>query len=85
MGSWCCIVWFSLFVGLLVGTEKRSSVDGVFLAHMLVLAVLALVLYLLFTVVLHNTSINTKAEKALRENAKLQEKIEQAVKKLEDK
>lgn len=72
-------------MGLLVGTEKRSSMDGVFLAHMLVLAVLALVLYLLFTVVLHNTSINTKAEKALRENAKLQEKIEQAVKKLEDK
>ena len=71
-------------MGLLVGTEKRSSVDGVFLAHMLVLAVLALVLYLLFTVVLHNTSINTKAEKALRENAKLEDKINQQLKELEN-
>lgn len=51
---------------------------------MLVLAVLALVLYLLFTVVLHNTSINTKAERALRENAKLEDKVNQQLKELEN-
>lgn len=51
---------------------------------MLVLAVLALVLYLLFTVVLHNTTINSKAEKALRENAKLESKVNQQLKELEN-
>ena len=45
-----------------MGAQKSSRPDGVFLAHMLVLAVLALVLYLMYIVVLDAMMNHKQAE-----------------------
>lgn len=68
-----------------MGTEKTSRVDGVFLAHMLVLAVLALVLYLMYIVVLDAMMIHAKAKADVARNEKLRDKVETVLKELEEK
>lgn len=69
---------------VVVGAEKASG-NGVFLAHMLVLAVLALVLYLMYVVVLDAMLIHEKSKVDLKENKKLRERVEMVLKDIEEK
>ena len=69
---------------VVVGTQKTSS-NGVFLAHMLVLAVLALVLYLMYIVVLDAMMIHAKAKADVIRNEKLRDKVETVLKEIEEK
>lgn len=70
---------------VVVGTEKASSGNGVFLAHMLVLAVLSLVLYLMYVVVLDAMMIHEKTKADVKQNQKLRERVEIVLKDLEEK
>lgn len=68
-----------------MGSQKASNGNGVFLAHMLVLAVLALVLYLMYVVVLDAMLIHEKSKADIRENKKLRERVEIVLKDIEEK
>lgn len=66
-----------------MGTEKSNN--GVFIAHIAVLAVLALVLYLSFVVALDAMMIHEKAKSDVKQNQKLRERVELVLKDLEEK
>lgn len=68
---------------VVVGTQKSNN--GVFIAHMAVLAVLALVLYLSFVVVLDATMMHEKTKADVKQNQKLRERVETVLKDLEEK
>ena len=68
----------------MVGSKEAGRVDGVFLAHMLVLAVLALVLYLAYVVVLDATMLHYKTKYELRKNEKVRDQIEDALKEFKE-
>ena len=68
-----------------MGSQKASSGSSVFLAHMLVLAVLALVLYLMYVVVLDAMLIHEKAKVDVKENQKLRERVEMVLRDIEEK
>lgn len=68
---------------VVVGTEKSNN--GVFIAHVMVLAVLALVLYLSFVVVLDAMMLHEKAKSDVKQNQKLRERVELVLKDLEEK
>ena len=63
-----------------MGAQKSSRPDGVFLAHMLVLAVLALVLYLMYVVVLDAMMNHKQAEVDRKRNEKLRNEVETVLK-----
>ncbi len=68
---------------VVVGTQKSNN--GVFIAHMAVLAVLALVLYLAFVVVVDAMMIHEKTKADVKQNQKLRERVEIVLKDLEEK
>lgn len=63
-----------------MGTQKSGRPDGVFLAHMLVLAVLALVLYLMYVVVLDAMMNHEQAKVDRKRNEKLRNEVETVLK-----
>lgn len=63
-----------------MGAQKSSRPDGVFLAHMLVLAVLALVLYLMYVVVLDAMLNHEQAKVDRKRNEKLRNEVETVLK-----
>lgn len=63
-----------------MGTQKSGRPDGVFLAHMLVLAVLALVLYLMYVVVLDAMLNHEQAKVDRKRNEKLRNEVETVLK-----
>lgn len=69
---------------VVVGVKEAGRVDGVFLAHMLVIAVLALVLYLAYVVVLDSMMINAKSKVEFKRNEKSREQVEAALKELKE-
>lgn len=69
---------------VMVGAKEAGRVDGVFLAHMLVIAVLALVLYLAYVVVLDAMMINAKSKVEFKRNEKSREQVEAALKELKE-
>lgn len=67
-----------------MGVKEAGRVDGVFLAHMLVIAVLALVLYLAYVVVLDAMMINAKSKVEFKRSEKSREQVEAALKELKE-
>ncbi len=67
-----------------MGIKEAGRVDGVFLAHMLVIAVLALVLYFAYVVELDAMLINAKSKVEFKRNETSREQVEAALKELKE-